>query len=242
MSQTFNNVYNDKARAEAYDGLEFPGTYYLAYRDLPALIGKHVQGKRALDFGCGTGRSTRFLRKLGFEVVGADIAEQMIALARKRDPDGDYRLIADGNLGGFEAGTHDLVLSAFTFDNVPTKEKVRLFASLNRLLKPGGRIVNVVSAPEIYVNEWTSFSTKDFPGNKTARSGDKVFIVMLDVNDNRPVEDILWTHHDYLETYDRAGLVPVTVHRPLGNQTEPYLWVSETKISPWAIYVLRRED
>lgn len=238
----FHNVYDDKTRAEAYDSLEFPGTYYLAYRDLPALIGKHVQGKMALDFGCGTGRSTRFLRKLGFDVIGVDISEQMIALARKRDPDGDYRLISVSSLGGLEAGAYDLVLCAFTFDNVPAKEKALLFKSLNRLLAPQGRMVNVVSAPEIYIHEWTSFSTKDFPGNKTAKSGGKVFIVMLDVNDNRPVEDVLWTHHDYLETYDRAGLVPVTVHRPLGNQTEPYRWVNETKISPWAVYVLRRAN
>ncbi|MEX1140639.1 MAG: class I SAM-dependent methyltransferase [Bacteroidota bacterium] len=242
MCQPFHNVYNDKARAEAYDSLEFPGTYYLAYRDLPALIGRHVQGKKALDFGCGAGRSTRFLRKLGFDVVGVDIADQMVALARKRDPDGDYRLISDGNLSGFKEGAFDLVLSAFTFDNVPAKEKVHLFKSFNRLLNRDGHIMNVVSAPEIYVNEWTSFSTKDFPGNRTAKSGDKVLIVMLDVNDPRPVEDIFWTDRDYLETYKLAGLVSVTVHKPLGNETEPYRWVNETKISPWAIYVLRRED
>ena len=86
MNEEFSNVYNDRVRAEAYDRLEFPGTYYLAYRDLPAIIRRHVQGRKAIDFGCGTGRSTRFLRKLGFDVVGVDIAEQMLTLARKRDP------------------------------------------------------------------------------------------------------------------------------------------------------------
>ena len=59
MVDGFSNVYDNKARAESYDRLEFPGTYYLAYRDLPAIISKHVQGKKAIDFGCGTGRSTR---------------------------------------------------------------------------------------------------------------------------------------------------------------------------------------
>src|SRR5207249_4230724 len=128
--------------------------------------------------------STRFLRKLGFDVVGVDIAEHMLILARKRDPGGEYRLIQDGYLDGFEAGTYALVLSVLTFDNVPTMEKkVLLFQSLKRLLNPNGCIVSVVSSPGIYVNEWTSFSTKDFPENRTAKSGEKVFVVMLDVED-----------------------------------------------------------
>lgn len=240
MNQEFSNVYDDKVRAEAYDRLEFPGTYYLAYRDLPAIIGNHVHGKKAIDFGCGTGRSTRFLRKLGFDVVGVDIAEHMLTLARKRDPDGEYHLVPDGDLDGFAANTYDLVLSAFTFDNIPTMEKkVLLFQSLKRLLNKNGRIVSVVSSPEIYVNEWASFSAKNFPENRNARSGEKVFIVMLDVDDSRPVEDIVWTDQDYLDTYKIAGLVPVNIYRPLANQTEPYNWVSETKIAPWVIHVLR---
>ena len=240
MSQGFSNVYDDKVRAEAYDSLEFAGTYYLAFRDLPAILKDHVKGGKAIDFGCGTGRSTRFLRRLGFDVVGVDIAEHMLRRARKRDPDGDYRLVADGNLNGFAAESYDLVFSAFTFDNVPTMEKkVLLFRSLKGLLSRTGRVVSVVSSPEIYVNEWTSFSTKHFPENQTAKSGDKVLVVMLDVDDRRPVEDIIWMDQDYQETYKLAGLVPVISYRPLATQDEPYIWVSETKISPWVIYVLR---
>jgi SAM-dependent methyltransferase len=183
MTAEFSNVYDDKARAEAYDKLEFPGTYYLAFRDLPVIIGEHVQGRKALDFGCGTGRSTRFLRALGFDTVGVDISEPMLARARERDPEGEYRLVPDGDLGGCVAGTFDLVLSAFTL-------------------------------------------------NRTARTGDKVLIVMLDVEDRRPVEDILCTDDDYHEAYKRAGLMPIKTYRPLAKQTEAYPWVSETTIAP----------
>jgi len=162
MNAGFSNVYDDKERADAYARLEFPGTYYLAYRDLPAIIGKHVRGTKALDFGCGAGRSTRFLLALGFDpVLGVDIAEHMVAQARERDPQGEYRLVPDGDLSGVASGTYDLVLSVFTFDNIPTMEKkVTLFQSLKCLLKTGGRIVSLVSSPEIYVHEWASFSTK----------------------------------------------------------------------------------
>jgi len=239
MNAGFLNVYQDKARADAYAELEFPGTYYLAYRDLPAILGEHIRGTKAVDFGCGTGRSTRFLHALGFAALGVDIAEHMLARARDRDPHGEYLLVPDGDLGGLAAETCDLVFSAFTFDNIPTMEgKVARFRSLKRLLKAQGRIVNLVSAPDIYVNEWASFSTKDFPENRKARSGDKVLIVMLDVEDRRPVEDILCTDADYRDVYERAGLIPLETYRPLAHQADPYSWVSETTIAPWAIYVL----
>jgi SAM-dependent methyltransferase len=239
MGPGFQNVYDDDRRAKAYAKLEFPGTYHLAYRDLPEILSRHAHGTRALDFGCGTGRSTRFLRRLGYEVTGVDIAEQMLTRARELDPQEDYRLVRDGDLSALHETSYDVVLSAFTFDNVPTLEqKAALFRSLGGMLASGGRIVNVVSSPEIYWNEWASFSTKDFPENRAARSGDKVRIVMLDVEDRRPVEDILCTDEDYRDVYLRAGLETVATYRPLADASEPFAWVSETVKAPWVIYVL----
>ena len=127
MMAGFFNVYDDNARADAYAKLEFPGTYYLAFRDVPTILSTHIQGRNAVDFGCGTGRSTRLLRTLGYDVVGVDISAQMLAQARARDPDGDYRLVPDGDLGGLTPNSYDLVFSAFTFDNVPTMERSSLF-------------------------------------------------------------------------------------------------------------------
>ncbi len=72
MAEPSRNVYEDAERARAYADLGFPGTYDLAFRDIPALISKHVTGSRARDFGCGTGRSTRFLRDLGMTAIGIE--------------------------------------------------------------------------------------------------------------------------------------------------------------------------
>ncbi len=194
-----------------------------------------------MDFGCGTGRSTRFLKKIGFEAIGIDISEDMLKQARARDPEGDYRLIEDGGIHQLQARVYDLVLSVFTFDNIPTMEKkITLLGSLRRLLKNEGKLVSVVSSPEIYTHEWTSFTTKDFPENRYAQSGDKVRIIMTDVEDQRPIEDILWTDEAYQEVYPRAGIELVQTYKPLGTESEPYKWVNETRIAPWVIYVLRK--
>lgn len=235
----FVNCYEDASRSDAYSTLEFANTYYLAYRDLPAIIAEHVSGTKALDFGCGTGRSTRFLRKLGFQVTGVDASEDMLRIARSTDPDGDYRFVPDDDFYEFDIGTFDLVLSAFTFDNIPAPVKSRIFCDLGAMLTAKGIMISIVSSPEIYTHEWTSFTTKDFPQNAAARSGDSVRIIVTDHEDRRPVEDILCTDESYREIYKEAGLQAIQALRPLAKGGEAYPWVNETMIAPWVIYVLR---
>lgn len=237
----FSNSYEDEKRAEAYAKLQFPNTYYLAYRDLPQIISEHVSGRKGIDFGCGAGRSTCFLKKLGFDIIGIDISSDMIKKALEINPEGNYRLIKEGDFSQFKDNEFDLILSAFTFDNIPIMEKkIQLFVGISNLLKREGVIVSIVSSPEIYTNEWASFSTKDYPENKFARSGDKVRIIITEIDDKRPVEDILWTDEYYRETYKRSGLHLVKTYKPLATESGPYKWVNETKIAPWTIYVLKR--
>lgn len=239
----FVNCYESATRVEAYAKLEFSNTYHLAFRDLPEIFRAHVKGTTALDFGCGAGRSTRFLRKLGFETVGIDISPEMISKAREIDPQGDYRVIPGDDMRGFPRESFSLVQSAFTFDNIPGMDtKAHLFRDLAALLKPDGILVNIVSAPEIYWNEWASFSTKDFPENRNAKPGDPVKIITTDFEDRSPAVDILWPHESYVEVYCRAGLEIVEMRKPLAKGDEPYHWVSETRIAPWVIYALLRSN
>ena len=238
MNQAFGNVYEDEERARAYATLEFPGTYYLAFRDLPALVHRYSHASFALDFGCGTGRSTRFLRNLGLNVTGADVSQAMLDQARALDPSGEYHLIRTNVADEFAPNSFDIILAAFTFDNMPTDAKAGALSALRVLLAPVGCLLLVVSAPEIYVNEWASFSTRDFSENRHAREGDRVRIIMLDVPDRRPVEDVFCTDAHYLRLFERAGLRVLDVRRPLATGKESTRWVSETTTAAWTIYVL----
>jgi SAM-dependent methyltransferase len=239
---SLKNTYSDPRMAAAYARLEFPNTYFLAFRDIPLILSDYVTGRQALDFGCGAGRSTRYLRHLGFNCLGVDISPDMIKLAQEIDPEGDYRLIPDGRLGNLPEASFDLVFCAFPFDNIPTLEKkVALFQDLSRMLKPSGRILNLVSAPEIYLNEWASFTTKDFPENRFAKAGEVVRIINTDIADKRPVEDILWPDAAYQDTYRLSGLETVQTLKPLADKKEPYPWVNETRLAPWVIYVLKKK-
>jgi SAM-dependent methyltransferase len=236
------NVYEDEERARAYATLEFPGTYYLAFRDLPGLIRRYKNGSHALDFGCGAGRSTRFLKNLGLNAIGADVSQAMLDQARALDPSGEYHLVHDNIASYFAPRSFDFILAAFTFDNMPKDAKADALSGLRILLAPDGCLLMIVSSAAIYTNEWTSFSTRDFPENRHARDGDRVRIVMLDVPDQRPVEDVFCTNAHYRRLFERAGWKVLEVQSPLATGRDGARWVSERKTSPWTIYVLARSS
>ncbi len=237
----FENSWDNRTRAESYAKLEFPNTYYLAYRDLPDIISEHIRGRLAVDFGCGTGRSTRFLRSLGFDVIGIDISRDMLQEAKSADPSGKYEWVENGAYRHLGPGRFDLVQSIFTFDNIPGWDnRTNILTGLKALLKPTGKMILLDSTAELYTHEWASFSTRDFPENWKAKTGDVVRDIMLDVEDKRPVEDIFWTMEDYKTLFTKAGLTIEAKYKPLGKKDEPFSWVSETEIAPWVIFVLAK--
>src|SRR5262249_49658262 len=93
--------------ASEYAQLGFEGTYYLAFRDLRNLFSKHGITGRALDYGCGTGRSTRFLKDLGLDTIGVDINPTMLTEALRDDANGTYLKVRTAELP-FEDNSFDL--------------------------------------------------------------------------------------------------------------------------------------
>jgi SAM-dependent methyltransferase len=236
----FENAWGNRTRAESYSQLGFPNTYYLAYRDLPEIIFRHVKGNHAVDFGCGTGRSSRFLKDLDFKVTGIDISEEMLSIAKELDITGDYRLVSDGNYDHLGIRQFDLIQSIFTFDNIPGWDRrIKILSGLRKLMKPEGRMICLDSTPELYINECASFTTKDFPENRYARTGDIVKCIMLDVEDKRAVEDIFWTVSDYYKMFRMAELEVEAIYKPMGYDNEPFEWISEKEVAPWMIFVLK---
>jgi len=100
---------------------------------------------RVLELGCGTGIFTAYLAaemQRGGSVLATDIAEQMIAVARKKSIGGESVAIefreADGSSLPFEDNSFDLAVSAlalFGFPDVP-----KALREWRRVVKPGGTL------------------------------------------------------------------------------------------------------
>lgn len=99
---------------------------------------RDVEGKRVLDLGCGTGRIIKDLKDLGADVVGCDISEKMLEIARKKFANVEFHK-ADAYDLPFEDKSFDVVVALFVVVHLRDLEKA--FDEMYRILKPGGHLI-----------------------------------------------------------------------------------------------------
>jgi SAM-dependent methyltransferase len=94
-------------------------------------------GTRMLDVATGPGYAARRAAQRGAEATGVDLAEEMVALARRRN--GALRFLrADAEELPFEASSFDALVCNFGINHLPAPERaIREFA---RVVRPGGWI------------------------------------------------------------------------------------------------------
>lgn len=103
-------------------------------------------GTRVLDAGCGAGGASVLAASRGARVNGLDAAEALLAIARARVPDGDFRR---GDLAAlpYAAGVFDAVIAANVLPYVTDQRRV--LAELRRVCASGGCVVVATwGAPE----------------------------------------------------------------------------------------------
>jgi SAM-dependent methyltransferase len=123
----------------------------------------------ALDLGCGDGTTALPLARAGAEVVGIDIARNLVAAgnrrageaglaSRLRFQEGDAR-----NLEGVADGSFDLVLSMFGAMFAP--EPFAVAREMVRVARPGGRVVmgNWIPNDPTFVSQLLKISSAFMP-------------------------------------------------------------------------------
>src|SRR5512137_1179260 len=103
-------------------------------------------GDNVLEVGCGTGSLTLAAKRLvgpSGEVVGIDIASEMVAVAtRKAARKSVVATFQVGNIAdlAFPENRFDVVLCSFMIYHMPEDVRLRGLAEVHRVLKPGGHL------------------------------------------------------------------------------------------------------
>ncbi len=106
-----------------------------------AMAAQFANGRRVLDYACGTGYGTAMLKKAGAAMaIGVDRDAATIAFARARFAAHRLRFFATDCLGaGLRENTFDLIVSFETIEHVAPHES--FLDEVTRLLIPGGRLI-----------------------------------------------------------------------------------------------------
>jgi len=108
-------------------------------------------GTRLLDAGCGAGGASVPAASLGAAVNGLDAAEALVAIARERVPDGDFR-VGDVEALPYDDASFDAVLAA---DLLPyVADPLAALRELRRVCTPYGRVVLAVWCTPEQCDQW----------------------------------------------------------------------------------------
>ncbi|MFE9920050.1 class I SAM-dependent methyltransferase [Streptomyces sp. NPDC005774] len=104
-------------------------------------------GGEVADLGCGPGWVTAHLASCGLNVLGLDLSDSMLRIARRENPGLWFE---QGSMmePGIPDGTLTGVVSWYSSVHTPQDELPALFARFRRLLAPGGHLLLAFQAGE----------------------------------------------------------------------------------------------
>lgn len=181
------------------------------------------EGKKILDIGCGTGNYSIRLAELGYEVVGIDISDEMLDIARGKAKEKNLNIkfynmdIYDLK---FDDGEFDGAFSMAAFEFVEDTE--RALSEIFRVVKIGGQIligtINKDSSwGELYLSEdlqrnsvfkYAHFKIiEDFTRIYSDKVVDKK--ECLFISPSADIEDINMEKEEELSRSERGGFICV---------------------------------
>ncbi len=108
---------------------------------LSALADRWLTGAgRALDVGCGLGTEAGYLASLGWQVSGVDLSAVALGRAAGLWPAASF-LRADVRALPFRARSFDIALDRGCFHYLPASERAWYAAEVQRVLRPGGKLL-----------------------------------------------------------------------------------------------------
>ncbi|MGB3509471.1 MAG: class I SAM-dependent methyltransferase [Microcoleaceae cyanobacterium] len=247
----WNQLIKDYATVAPEHALERrPELWIFGYIPEIELLSNYVDSNsKILDFGCGNGRISRYIKKqLGCQVVGIDLNPEAIARAKAFNDGIEYFATGKDEIPT-SFGLFDGCVSNHVFPTYSTKEAI--VASLKKIrqnLKSGSPIIVYVDNTNNTGVKYTSF-TGGIAGEKYASGDPLPMKIYLGETEVMNFNDYFWSPDDYLEAINLAGYKDTRVIFPSYDvkhqkQYEEYFSIelleefeNEKRFLPCAIYL-----
>jgi len=266
MRSTEQNQRAYDSSATEHGKLSIESTRYLAYRDIPSMLKKHLikdskKVYRVLDYGCGAGLSTKIitdiLKSMGLssQVYGTDINQKNLEIAAQKNPHAIFFHYKDSSCLK-EIEPFDLVIANFVLCENEHSAIEEILENIRLILVKDGIALITNPSAQTYNRErrWCGFVTdyaENDPSGRDEETGEPALadgqIVKLTVCE--PDTDARFTFTDryhpqkcYRRLYEKSGFKRVETHEPLGKDSDGKTWKSEKEFSPYTIDILKPES
>ncbi|QQR93060.1 MAG: class I SAM-dependent methyltransferase [Candidatus Iainarchaeum archaeon] len=133
----------------------YPPKQFVFEKEIEKLLKEYDFGnKRVLDYGCGAGKVGLLAKKAGANVIGVDVSEILLSVAKER--------IAVERLStqktGFDDDYFDFIFCFMVLHVVP--DPVLVIQELSRVLKPSGKLLFAIVHP--FSVSWDENETYSF--------------------------------------------------------------------------------
>ncbi|MEQ1832040.1 MAG: class I SAM-dependent methyltransferase [Candidatus Eisenbacteria bacterium] len=109
-----------------------------------------LRAGRVVDLGCGSGVLARRVQDSGYAMLGIDLSESLVAIARQRVPEAEFRVgsVMSAELPSCVAVSAIGEVFNYLFDETNSRETLaELFARIHAALEPGGRLLFDMAGP-----------------------------------------------------------------------------------------------
>jgi ubiquinone/menaquinone biosynthesis C-methylase UbiE len=192
-----------------------------------------IRTRVVLDYGCGSGNFSRYLRDNGAYVTGIDVSAGMIEVAKRIYPGniGYYR-IDSGDLGFSADSVFDHAVANFVLCAIQDDDEIRkIIRELYRVLKPGGKFI-------VMNSNWEKSNGKEFVSFRleyceNLSRGQRINAI---TKSNPPIvfEDYFRSIETYVRFLTDAGFTVDGVDEPLATGTGAR-WIDELIFPPYYI-------
>lgn len=166
-----------KSKKERRDEFRKPKLFLLeSYAFLSKFLKDKCKGKKILDYGCGSGIHSIWLTEYGGEVVGIDLSEKSLAIAKEKArrlnlADKLQFLLMDCEKLSFPNDSFDIIFDGGTFSSLDIN---KVFPEISRVLRPGGFLIGIETLGH---NPFTNFKRKinEITGKRTKWATSHIF-------------------------------------------------------------------